>query len=556
MSVLRELHIRNFAVVDEVRLELGAGLSVLTGETGAGKSILVEALALLVGGRPAVDMIRAGEARAVVEGRFEIVPGTDLARACEEAGIETDDGWLILRRELRREGRHRAWVNGTPATTTLLKNLGTRLLDLHGQHEHQRLLDRGAQRRLLDAYGENGALVGRLQAAYDELGRVETELERVRETARVGRERSDYLRFKYEEIEAAELQAGEDEALAIEARRLTHSEDLAALAGELHAGVYEAEDSVVERLGGLRRRLADLTEIDESGAPLLEMHESALRTLEELGRELGRYLDAIEHDPGRLAEIRERLDLLYRLKRKYGDSVDEVIAAGREARRELAGIEGAEDEIARLETERSRRRDEMEAAADRLSGARRRAAAALEEAVGASLPALGLEGGRFVIDLRPFEAPGREGGERVEFLVSLNPGFPPGPLARIASGGEMSRVMLALETALVAVDEVPILVFDEVDAGIGGEVAHRVAERLAQVATRHQVLVVTHLAQIAARAHAHYSVGKEAGEGLTRTHVRDLRGEDRVEEVARMLGGDPASHASRAHAEELLAGGA
>ncbi|MFV1987745.1 MAG: DNA repair protein RecN [Gemmatimonadota bacterium] len=552
--MLRELRVRDFAVVEDLTLELGPGLGVLTGETGAGKSILVEALALLVGGRPSPDMIRAGAGRSIVEGRFEVAESSVLLEACAEAGVDVEDGWLILRRELRREGRHRAWVNSSPSTTALLRTLGERLLDLHGQHEHQRLLDRNEQRRILDAFGGHTSLAAGLATAHDDLVDVSRRLEEVRAGARAGLERADYLRFKAEEIEGAGLESGEEERLDAEARRLGHSEELIDLAGRLSEGLYESDGAVVERLGELGRDLRALVDIDQSGQPFLDLHESALRLLEELGREIGRYRDGVDHDPHRLAEIRERLDEIYRLKRKYGDSLERVIESGRTARRELDAIEGADEEISRLEGELKTRSEGVEARADQLSDARRIAAEALRVDVESSLPALGLEGGRFGVEMEKLDAIGRGGRERVTFLVSLNPGLPPGPLARVASGGEMSRLMLALKTALVAVDDVPILVFDEIDAGIGGEVAHRVAERLVQVSATHQVLAVTHLAQIAARADAHYVVTKDADERETYASVRPVGGSDRVEELARMLGGDPESAKSRAHAEELLAG--
>ena len=552
--MLTELRVRNFAVVGEAVLEFGPGLSVLSGETGAGKSILVEALALLVGGRPSPDMIRAGAGRARIEARFEVEGVEGIASLCQQAGVDHDDGWLILRRELRREGRHRAWVNGSPATTTLLRELGERLVELHGQHEHQRLLDRGHQRRILDAFGRHEALVAETAAAFDTLRDLDARLGRVRQTVREGRERADYLRFKCDEIAMASLSPDEDEALETEARRLTHSEELIELSGLLHHRLYEAEGSVVDQLGELGNRLDALVTIDPAASPFRDLHEAALRSVEELGLGLAPYRDAIEHDPRRLDEIRVRQDLLYRLKRKYGDSLAEVIRTGEEARRELERIDGADDEIARLEAGREAAAAVLAELASKLSERRRGTAEALSEAVNAALPDLGLRGGRLAVQLVGDGEMRRLGAERVEFLVSLNPGFPPAPLRRVASGGEMSRLMLALEAALIEVDELPILVFDEIDVGIGGEVAHRVADRLIRLSAAHQVLVVTHLAQIAARADAHYSIGKTTEGEETRTSVRALTGGERVLEVARMLGGDPDSRASRAHAEELLAG--
>ncbi len=540
-------------MVDELAIEFGPGLNVLSGETGAGKSLLVDALDLLVGGRPSTELIRAGSSRAVVEGRFEIgVEGLEGRLA--DAGIDTSEGWLILRRELRREGRNRAWVNASPATTALLRDIGSRLVDLHGQHEHQRLLHGSEQRRILDAFGGHRALAEEVAAAHRQLTEALGELEAVRRISHEGVERADDLRFKLEEIEGAGLDPLEEDALRAEERRLAHSEDLIELAGGLHETIYESEGSLVERLGELGRPLGELVSIDDAAGRFRDLHETALRALEEMGRELGIYRDAIEHDPGRLAAIRDRLDALYRLKRKYGASVEAVIEAGRAARAELEGIETAEAEVERLEAECAERQARLHGLSSRLSDARAAAAEQLEAAVVESFPALGLEGGRFRVSFEPLGDVGPAGAERVGFLVSLNPGFPPAPLSRVASGGEMSRIMLALKTALVSVDEVPVLVFDEIDQGIGGEVAHRVAERLLRVAASHQVLVVTHLAQIASRADAHFSVGKETTEGQVRTRVRRLEMPGRIEELARMLGGDPGSATSRAHAQELLAG--
>jgi DNA repair protein RecN (Recombination protein N) len=550
--MLRELRIRDFAVIDELSVEFGPGLTVLSGETGTGKSILVEALSLLVGERASADYIRAGAERARIEGRFEIEARSDIVERCERAGLEAEDGWLVLKRELRREGRHRAWINSSPATMSLVRELGDRLLDLHGQHEHQHLLHRPEQRKILDAFGGVTELAADVVRAHGELRALDERIAEARKRASEGRERVDYLRFKAEEIETAALDPDEEDQLEREARRLTHSEELLALTGKLYEGIYEGEGSVVDRLGELAGSLTEVTRIDSEGAAFEELHETALRALEELGRRVGEYRTGVEHDPTRLSQVRERIDALYRLKRKYGDTLAEVIAAGAAARAELASIEGSDDEIERLEAERSACAIRLDARSRSLSEARASAARRLEDMVGRSLPELGLAGGRFVVCLEPQDEVTPGGRERVEFRVSLNPGFEPAPLARVASGGEMSRLMLALKTALVEVDEVPILIFDEVDVGIGGEVAHRVAERLAGVAGSHQVLVVTHLAQIAARATAHLSVDKLTEGERPRTRVQALEGGDRVRELARMLGGDPESEASRTHAEELL----
>lgn len=552
--MLKELRVRNYAVIDDVRLEPGAGLTVLTGETGAGKSLLVDALSLLLGERASADLVREGEDRALVEGSFELGDRPGPIERLQGAGIDPEEGWLILRRELQREGRNRAWVNGSRATAGLIGELGAELVELHGQHEHQALLRPPAQRRMLDAYAGATETAAEVEALHAELAATKDRLAGTRRRAAELEERADYLRFKAREIETAAIDPGEEARLEAEARRLERSEDRLALAARLHDAVYGEEGSIVDRLGELGRPLAELARIDPEVEELRELAESARLGLEELGRRLAGYRDDVEHDPGRLRELRARQDLLFRLKGKYGPTLEEVVEAGRVAREELDGLEGSEAELRRLERTAERLAGRLRTAAETLGVRRREAAERLEEALNGLLPELGMEGGRFLCALEPLEEPGAHGGERPEFRVSLNPGFPPGSLARIASGGELSRVMLALRTALAEVDDVPCLVFDEIDAGVGGRVARHVARRLARVARRHQVLVVTHLPQIAARADTHFHVEKATTAGRAAAAVRRLTGEERIAELARMLGGDPESELSRRHARELLEG--
>lgn len=550
--MLRELRVQNYAVIDDLTLELGPGLTALTGETGAGKSLIVGALSLLLGERASSEDVRTGEARARVEAAFDVSGRDEVLARCAESGIEVDDGWLILRREVQREGRNRAWANGSPVTASLIWELGGSLVELHGQHEHQRLLRRAEQRRLLDAFAGAEEAAAGVAGAHRALSEARSEAEEVRKRAREAAERADWLRFKAEEIEKARLESGEEEALRGEARRLEHSEELLELAGGLHEAVYGDEASVVDRLGELRRPLRELLRIDPDAAPMEELLESGLASLEELGRELARYRDTVDHDPARLERVRARLDLLFRLVRKYGESVDDVIEEGHAARAELEVLESSDERLRELEVRERELAEALDRRAGELTELRRDGAARLEGAVAPLLAELGMEGGVFRVAFESREEPGPTGAETVEFLVSLNPGFEPGPLDRIASGGELSRLMLALKTVFVRGDRVPTLVFDEIDAGVGGEVAHRVAGRLAAVAREHQVFVITHLPQIAARADAHVLVEKGEVAGRAATRVRRLGGEERIEELARMLGGDPESGVARRHARELL----
>ena len=333
--MLKELHVRNYAVIDDLRIELQPGLNVLTGETGAGKSLIVGALSLLLGERASSDLVRAGEDRALVEGVFDISGVPDLMRVCEEQGIEVDGEWLIVRREVLREGRNRAWVNGSAATAGLVRQLGEHLVDLHGQHEHQALLRREAQRDILDAFAGATDAAFRTRSAHERLAGLRRRMAEIEAEAAATRERADFLEFRAREIESAGLTAGEDEAVGLEARRLEHSEELIELSAALHAAVYGDDGALVEALGSLARKVDDLVRIDPGAAEIEGLYADARTTLQELGRRLAAYQNEVEHDPERLNALRERLDLIHRLKRKYGGSIEEVILAGRAAREEL-----------------------------------------------------------------------------------------------------------------------------------------------------------------------------------------------------------------------------
>ncbi|HEY8484581.1 MAG TPA: DNA repair protein RecN [Longimicrobiales bacterium] len=550
--MLIELRIQDYAVIERLAVRLEPGLNVLTGETGAGKSIIVGALSLLLGERASAEVVRPGAAKAVVEGVFDVAGRPEVLAALEAQGLEPEDGLLILRREVAAEGRARAWVNGSPTTAGVLGELGRRLVDLHGQHEHQTLLRAEEQREILDAYGGHEALVAEVRAAHARLERARRALEELDQRRREAEQRADFLRFQVEEIERAALRADEEEPLEEEARRLEHAEELARLAERIHQTLYAAEDAVVARLAELRRVIDQVIRFDSSQADAREVLDNAYYALSELGRRMGDYAALVEHDPARLEEIRRRQDLIFRLKLKYGPTLADVIETGRRAREELDLLERAEFEREALEREEAEARGVLERLASELSVRRREAAERLSAEVMAILPELGLGGGRFEVALTPYEQIRAEGGEAVEFRVALNVGFEPRPLARVASGGELSRIMLALKTILARLDRVPTLVFDEIDTGIGGRVAVQVAEKLRRVAEHHQVFVITHLGQIASRADHHLLVEKVDRDGSTFTRVTELDAEARVRELARMLGGDPESAASLEHARELL----
>jgi len=550
--MLIELRIQNYAVIDRLTLRIGPGLNVLTGETGAGKSIVVGALSLLLGERASADVVRAGGDKATVEGVFDIGDRPEIAAILAEHGIEPEEGLLILRREVASEGRSRAWINGSPATAGMLGEVGRQLVDMHGQHEHQTLLRGDEQRAILDAYAGTEALVAEVRTAYRRLRDAEDRLAELERKRRETEQQAEYLRHQVQEIEQAKLRVGEEAELAEEAHRLDHAEDLARLSGRLYQELYAAEDAIVARLGELRRVLEQLIRIDPSQSEALDLFEPAYINLEELGRQLGKYQASVEYDPARLEEIRRRQDLIFRLKSRYGPEIADVIETGRRARAALDLLDGAAFERRTLEREVEEARAALEALAARLRAARQDAAARLSKEIMALLPEVGLGGGRFEVGLVELPEIGAEGAEQIEFRIALNAGFEPRPLARVASGGELSRVMLALKTVLASQDRIPTLIFDEIDTGIGGQIGHRVGEKIRRVADQHQVFVITHLAQIACRADHHFRVEKGTVDGVTSTTVVPLTGEDRVRELARMLGGDPDSAASLEHARELL----
>lgn len=551
--MLIELRIRNFAVVRDLTLEIGPGLTALTGETGAGKSIIVDALALLLGERASSDVVRAGEGEATVEAVFDLSGLPEVESRLAEAGIPGEGRLLILRRVVAREGRNRAWVNGSPATAGLVGSLGRLLVDLHGQHDHQSLLRTSEQRAILDAFGDAGDLEAAVREAHAQVVSLVEALETLDARRRELESRREFISFQLDEIDVVDPRQGEDTALAEELEILEHAEDLLSGAAGLADTLYGGEDALSDRIAAALEGIRSLERFD----PALEAQVSALQdayhSVTDVGRWLGDYQGRVDLDPGRLEEIRTRLDGLTRLKRKYGATLEDVLEAREGLRGQLAELDGAGLDRSRLQRELDAAREHLAEAADRLSERRSWAADRLESEISELLPSLGLTGSTFKVSLDPLAEVGSFGAEEVEFRVSLNQGFEPGPLARVASGGELARVMLALKTVLARLDSIPTLIFDEIDAGIGGVVANAVAERLCEVGREHQVLVVTHLAQVASRADGHLRVEKgPSEEGLADARLQKLHGTDRVTEVARLLGGDPDSEASRGHARELL----
>lgn len=550
--MLTELRIRNFAIIESVTLPLGKGFNVLSGETGAGKSIIVGALGLLLGERASADLIRSGSDKATVEGVFDVGGMHGIAELADARGIDVEEDTLVLKREISANGRGRAWINGATVTATVLADLGRHLVNLHGQHDAQTLLDNESQRRILDAFG--GAL-GQAEAVartHAELAGVRSEITRLSGRRADAERRADYLRHVATEVENARLTPGEDTRLEEEARKLENSDELRTLATTLGQLLSGEEASVMAQLAAARRPLTAIERIDPSAVRMQELFDAGYYALQELSRNVDDYAGAVDLDPARLEEMRRRRDRLFGLLKKYGPTLDNVIEAGRSARAELDLIDTAQFDLANLTARESDARSRLHDEARTLSALRKAAGKKLATAVDRLLPELGMPDGKFVVAFLQRDEPSAEGGEDIEFRVALNVGHEDRPLARVASGGELSRVMLALKTILAKVDQVPTLIFDEVDAGIGGRVGLQVGDTLRRVAKEHQVFAISHLPQIAARAHHHIVVAKGAKSGVTTADITVLDRTTRVTEIARMLGGDPESKVSRAHAKELL----
>ena len=550
--MLTELRIRNFAIIEQVTLPLGEGFNVLSGETGAGKSIIVGALSLLLGERASADLVRSGAEKATVEGVFDIAKVKGIAELADERGIEVEDDTLVLKREIASNGRGRAWINGATVTATVLAEIGRQLVNLHGQHDAQTLLDSESQRRILDAFGGAESQADVVRKTFLEFLGIRRDIAALSSRRADAEKRADYLRHVAKEIEDARLSPGEDAKLEDEARVLENADELRTLASGLNELLSGEEVSVLDQLGVGQKPLTSIVRIDPSAARMQELFDAGFYALQELARSVEDYAGSVDLDPARLDEVRQRRDRLFGLLKKYGPTLDDVIEAGRSARSELDLIDTAQFDLANLTAREADARRRLSAEAEKLSETRLSSGKKIAKAVDALLPSLGMPDGRFSVALIARDEPTAEGAEDVEFRVALNVGHEDRPLARVASGGELSRVMLALKTILARVDRVPTLIFDEVDAGIGGRVGLQVGDTLRRVAKEHQVFAISHLPQIAARAHRHIVVAKGAKGGVTTADITVLEGTSRVNEIARMLGGDPESKVSRAHAKELL----
>jgi DNA repair protein RecN (Recombination protein N) len=553
--MLAELAIRDFAIIDELRIPFEGGLNALTGETGAGKSIIIDALGAVLGERIGSEVVRTGARVAKVEAIFDLsspVP-TGLAELCADLGIEVDDGTLILSRDIAQTGRSTGRINGSTVTMSVLGQIGAMLIDIHGQSDHLKLLRTSEQLQALDSFAGVGELRASVAALVRELNDLRARRRQLRANEREREQRIDLLRYQADEISTAELEVDEEALLQQERNVLGNAERLV-LDASAALNAYETEDgngaSSLLRLASTS--VADLAAIDSSASGLAERASEIVILAEELASDLRRYVASIEANPARLAAIEERLDLITRLKRKYGATIEEVVAYGESAASELLQLTEGEQSDEALAAQVAELAAQLKPLLCNLTERRTEAAGRLQTSINGAINELGMGSAAVQIAISQDPEPIETGQDRIEFLFSPNAGESPKPLARIASGGETARLMLALKSVLAAGDETPTLVFDEVDVGVGARSGQVVGEKLWSLSNRHQVIVISHLAQIAAFAETHFMIEKDVIEGRTVSSVNRLEGDRRFDELAEMIDGKPVSPESRAAAEQLV----
>jgi DNA repair protein RecN (Recombination protein N) len=552
--MLAVLKIKNLALVDDLTWELGPRLVTVTGETGAGKSMIVGALKLILGDRAERELVRAGETHCTVEAVFELPNRDEVNEILVRSGLEPceDDG-IVLKRVFSITGKNKQFINCAPATLQVLKELGEVLVDLHGPHDHQSLMSQERQLTMLDAYAGTDGMVKAYRAAYQEWREAVQNFEALRDAERATEQELGLLRFQVEEIRKADLKPNEEPELEMQYAVASNSQKLIDAAGEVSRRLSQGPMAVLGQLREMHRSIRELERFDEATSGLVTGFETAQVELEELERGLRRYVGSLEINPAEVVRLEARIDLIETLKRKYGGSVESVIAFGERAERKLNAIEGRGEELHRLEQTAAERLQELRERGRVLSAARLQAAPELAGEVSGHLEDLGFRQSKFEIALRYLEGPGPSGMEQIDFQFAPNPGQPFKPLRVIASSGEMSRVMLAVKNALADEDSIPLMVFDEIDANVGGEIAHAVGRKMAALGEKHQVVAITHMPQVASLAHHHYVVRKTVEDGKTRSSLVEVRGERRVAEVTRMLGGG--GEKARGLAEAMLAGG-
>lgn len=551
--MLQTLHIKNYALIEDLTLSFGPGLIIGTGETGAGKSIIIDAIGLILGDRASAQAVRAGAPRCIVTAAFDIAGLPQVKAALSEAGFEPAPGEpLILRREVDAAGKSRAFINDAPASAGTLSSIGAHLIDVHGQHEHQRLFDPAAQRELLDGFARAGTLAGEVHAAYEQWKRL-TEQKNARTVSAEEKQRlMDMYAFQVKEIDDARLEPGEEETIARALPQLKNAEKLGELAAQALQLLGGEDGAARDRLGAARKLLSSAETLGGEVASACSLLDSAYDHLDESIRDIERFAGALSTDPERLNQLLERQALIHKLTKKYGTDTTAMLAYRDARAAELAALSNDEQSAAELDRAIATALKQLVALCDRLTAARQAAGDKLAAGVTKELAGLGMKKARFSVQCGRRDEPGPDGRDDIEFLFSANVGETTGPLRELASGGELSRVMLAVKAVLARADRVPVLVFDEIDAGIGGPTGQAVGKKLAELARHHQVLCITHLPQIAAFAQEHWSVAKKTEAGRTTTAVTTLDAPARVAEIARMLSGRDVTPAAQRHAAELI----
>ena len=552
-ATLASLRIRNLALVEDLLWEPPSGFVAITGETGAGKSIILGAVKLLLGERAEKSLVRSGADSCAVEGLFQIPGDSRVHGVLEEGGAEAcEDGALVIKRTVSTAGAGKQFVNGSPCTLALLRQLGDLLVDLHGPHDHQSLFSRDQQMLVLDSFAGAEALRTEYGARRREWMQLTAEKKRLTENAEALARELDLLTHQVAEIDDAALQADEEDQLLARQRTGANAHRLCSICADLTGLLSESEDSLTSRWGDVSRLMRELQRLDAQAEPMVGAAAGIFESLQDLARDVDRYASALDADPKTLEATEARLDTIQNLKRKYGSTVEAVIAFGAEASAKLAQLKNREERGAGLDDEISAARKSLDSTAKQLGQARRKAAPKLADLVKTHLADLGFAKAGFSIVFEELEDASPLGIEQVDFLFAPNPGEPERPLRAIASSGEISRVMLALKTSLAAQDSVPVLIFDEIDANVGGEIGAKVGAKMKELAASHQVFCITHLPQVAAAAAAQFMVSKDTAGERTRTSLISTAGAERISEIARMLGGQAES--ARKHAKALLSG--
>jgi len=591
--MLKELRIKNYAIIDELNIDFKAGLNILTGETGAGKSIIIESLGLILGERASDESIRSGEDSASVEAVFDISQIKKIREILAKSGIETEDNEIIIKRQISRSGKNRSYINGNAINLSSLKDIGNMLVDIHGQHEHQTLLHPENHSTVLDLFGNTMHLREKCKENYSNLQNLQREVNELINKERERVQKIDLLNFQKEEIDKAELKIGEDDDLKNEKNLLQNAERLHRYATESYEALYSTEGSVIEKLNSVITNITEINKIDSSAGKILDDGKEALFEIEDVASRIRDYTGKIEFNPDRLSEIDDRLAEITALKRKYGTNIEDVLSYRKKIDEELEILSKSQERMDGLNAEIEKLKKEMEDVSIELAREREKASDKFESLIEKELKELKMDKVRFKVNFF-YESPpsppsldhpspllqkegikGRsewgavgggifinykgkpvrlfpEGIGKIEFFFSPNIGEDLKPLSKIASGGELSRVMLSIKNILTNKDSIPVLIFDEVDAGIGGGVAEVVGEKLKKVSKGRQVFCITHLPQIASRADSHFLIAKKTSNNRTITSIKELKGEERVEEIARMAGGKVITDTVRRHAEEMI----